>query len=59
MRNVVEAIDGNQIIELLETGNFDVVFAEMEQSDRQRERAGRGDRQVGRRGSEQWPLQTY
>jgi len=28
VRNVVEATDGNQAIELLETGNFDVVFAE-------------------------------
>ncbi|MCI0333180.1 MAG: response regulator [Planctomycetes bacterium] len=28
VRNVVEATDGNQAIELLESGNFDVVFAE-------------------------------
>ena len=28
VRNVVEATDGNQALELLETGKFDVVFAE-------------------------------
>ena len=28
VRNVVEATDGNQAIELMETGKYDVVFAE-------------------------------
>jgi two-component system chemotaxis response regulator CheY len=28
VRNVVEATDGNQAIELMETGKFDIVFAE-------------------------------